>query len=101
MHDLIARAEGAVQISVEAKGAGVAEQLRALPGVRSVDQVLRGEGRVAVTLTADGSRDLRPHVFELAKSNGWTLYELHQQAGSLEALFRQLTTAAPEEGVPA
>jgi hypothetical protein len=54
-----------------------------------------------VTLTADGSRDLRPHVFELAKSKGWTLYELHQQAGSLEALFRQLTTAAPEAGVPA
>jgi len=101
VRDLIARAEGAVQISVEAQGAGVTEQLGALPGVRSVDQVLRGEGRVAVTLTADGSRDLRPHVFELAKSQGWTLYELHQQAGSLEALFRQLTTAAPEEGVPA
>ncbi|HLB36804.1 MAG TPA: ATP-binding cassette domain-containing protein [Gemmatimonadales bacterium] len=101
VHDLIARAEGAVQISVEAQGAGVADSLRSLPGVRSVDEVLRGEGRVSVTLTADGSRDLRPHVFELAKSKGWTLYELHQQAGSLEALFRQLTTAAPEAGVPA
>ncbi len=101
VNDLIARAEGAVQISVEAQGAGVAEQLRALPGVRSVDEVLGGEGRVAVTLTADGSRDLRPQVFELAKSKGWTLYELHQQAGSLEALFRQLTTAAPDEGVGA
>jgi len=98
VHDLIARAEGAVQISVEARGTGVAEQLGRLPGVRRVDQVLRGEGRATVTLTADGSRDLRPDVFELAKSQGWTLYELHQQAGSLEALFRQLTTAVPGEG---
>ena len=101
VNELIARAEGAVQINVEAKGAGVADQLGALAGVRSVDEVLRGEGRVTVTLTADGSRDLRPLIFELAKNQGWTLYELHQQAGSLEALFRQLTTAAPEEGVQA
>jgi hypothetical protein len=31
-------------------------------------------------------------VFELAKASGWTLFELHQEAGSLEDLFRQLTT---------
>ena len=30
--------------------------MRALPGVRSVDEVLRGEGRVSVTLTADEER---------------------------------------------
>ncbi len=96
--ELMARAEGAVQITVEAKGAGVADQLRGLAGVRRVDEVPRTEGRVAVTVTADGSRDLRPQVFELAKSKGWTLYELHQQAGSLEALFRQLTTGAGDNG---
>jgi len=46
---------------------------------------------VAVTLTADGSTDLRPEIFALAKSRGWTLYELHQQRASLEDLFHQLT----------
>jgi hypothetical protein len=40
---------------------------------------------------AAGSEDLRPRIFDLAKVAGWTLYELHQEAGSLEDLFRELT----------
>jgi ABC-2 type transport system ATP-binding protein len=94
--ELVARAEGAVQIHVEARGARVAEELRGLPGVRRADQLPRSEGRVEVAITADGARDLRPLVFDLAKTRGWTLYELHQEAGSLESLFRHLTTGAEE-----
>jgi len=47
---------------------------------------------VALTLSADGSTDLRPEIYGLAKTRGWTLYELHQVAGSLEDLFHQLTS---------
>src|SRR5574341_38309 len=101
VHDLVARAEGAVQIHVEAKGSRVVEELRGLPGVRRADEAARGEGRVEVAITADGARDLRPQIFELAKAKGWTLYELHQEAGSLESLFRHLTTGTPEQGVAA
>ena len=89
---LIATAAGAVEIAVEASGAGVAEALGKLPGVRRVTPApSTGDSRVAVTLTVDGSRDLRPEIFALAASRGWTLYELHRQAGSLEDLFQQLT----------
>ncbi len=91
---LIAQAAGggAVDIAVEAAGAGVAEALGQLPGVRRVTPApVAADGRVAVTLTADGSRDLRPEIFALAQSRGWTLYELHRQAGTLEDLFQQLT----------
>ena len=89
---LIAQAAGAVEIAVEAAGVGVAEALGTLPGVRRVTTAPdAADGRVAVTLTADGSRDLRPEIFALAASRGWTLYELHRQAGSLEDLFHQLT----------
>jgi ABC-2 type transport system ATP-binding protein len=90
---LIRQAEGAVEIAVEAAGTGVAEALGRLPGVRQV--MPAGpvtDGRVAVTLTADGSTDLRPEIFALAKARGWTLYELHQAAASLEDLFHQLTS---------
>jgi ABC-2 type transport system ATP-binding protein len=92
---LIERAEGAVEIAVEAAGDGIADGLRALPGARNV-AVSRtvGDGRVAVTLTADRSADLRPRIFALATARGWTLYELHQETGSLEELFRQLTAGA-------
>jgi ABC-2 type transport system ATP-binding protein len=89
---LIAQASGAVEIAVEVAGTGVAEGLEQLPGVRQVTPATgTADGRTALTLTADGSRDLRPEIFGLAKSRGWTLYELHQRAGSLENLFHQLT----------
>src|SRR5881396_258402 len=89
---LIAQAAGAIEIAVEAAGTGVAEALGQLPGVRRVTPApVAADGRVAVTLTADGSRDLRPEIFALAQSRGWTLYELHRQAGTLEDLFQQLT----------
>ena len=90
---LIRQAEGAVEIAVEAAGTGVAEALGRLPGVRQVMPTGPAtDGRVAVTLTADGSTDLRPEIFALAKARGWTLYELHQAAASLEGLFHQLTS---------
>ena len=88
---LIQQAEGAVAIAVEAAGTGIAEALRELPGVRRVEAGRSADGRVAVTLTADGGTDLRPEIFDLAKSRGWTLYELHEERASLEQLFRQLT----------
>src|SRR6266581_2167831 len=85
---LMERASGAVEIAVEAAGDGIALALRGLPGARNV-AVSRtgGDGRVALTLTADRTADLRPEIFALAKARGWTLFELHQETGSLEELF--------------
>src|SRR5437016_3903414 len=73
---LIQQAEGAVEIAVEAAGAGVVEALGQLPGVRRVESGRAADGRVAVTLTADGGTDLRPEIFGLAKARGWTELEL-------------------------
>src|SRR6184192_3137641 len=89
---LIQQAEGAVAIAVEAAGTGVAEALRELPGVRRVEAGRSADGRVAVTLDRKSSTDLRPEIYGLAKTRGWTLYELHQAAASLEDLFHQLTS---------
>ena len=91
---LIRQAQGAAQVYVEIAGKGALEALRALPGVAAVEPAPvrpQDDGRVAATLTVDGDADVRPEVFRLAKTRDWTLYELHQAAGSLEALFRQLT----------
>ena len=88
---LIQQAEGAVEISVEVAGAGVAEALGQLPGVRRVEPGRAADGRVAVTLTADGGTDLRPEIYALAKARGWTLYELHAERAGLEELVHQLT----------
>jgi ABC-2 type transport system ATP-binding protein len=89
--DLVARARGAARVVVEASGARIADRLAALPDVASVDAHDPVDGRVRATVTAASADDLRPRIFELAKAEQWTLFELHREAGSLEDLFRELT----------
>ena len=90
---LMQQAEGTVEIAVELAGEGAADALAKLPGVRRVTPGDHAaDGRVAFTVAADRATDLRPAIFGLAKARGWTLYELHQEAGSLEDLFHQLTS---------
>src|SRR3989442_891426 len=64
---LIQQAEGAVEIAVEAAGAGVVEALGQLPGVRRVESGRAADGRVAVTLTADGGTHLPPQIFRVGQ----------------------------------
>ncbi len=90
--DLISRAKDGARVSVEATGTDVAGGLAGLPGVTRVDPHASEDGRVRVTISTAATEDLRPRIFDLAKRSGWTLYELHQEAGSLEDLFRELTT---------
>jgi ABC-2 type transport system ATP-binding protein len=89
--DLVARAKGASRVAVEAAGTGVAARLAALSGVEEVEAHEAPDGRTRVMVTAATPDDLRPRIFELAKAEEWTLFELHQEAGSLEDLFRELT----------
>src|SRR5689334_13798205 len=87
---LVGQATAGVRISVEASGNAVEDRLASLEGVHGVERREAHNGRVKLSVTA-GGEDVRPRIFELAKNQGWTLYELHQEAGSLEDLFRQLT----------
>ena len=92
VEDLVSRAHDGSRISVEAAGADVAARLAELPGVVRVEPRESTDGRARVTVTTRGAEDLRPRIFDLARGAGWTLYELHLEAGSLEDLFRELTT---------
>ncbi len=95
---LVQRAEGKVTVSVEIQGDGVEEALRDLDGVERLDRNrTSSHERVGYTVTAASDGDLRPRIFELARDRGWILYELHQQAGSLEDLFRHITSGGVEK----
>jgi len=96
---LMGRASGGARVTVEASGAKIEERLATVAGVRNVQRRDAIDGRVRIDLTTSGNRDVRPAVFELAKREGWTLFELHQETGSLEDLFRELT--ASDEPAPA
>jgi len=91
--ELVAQASGAVRIAVEVAGTGVADAIQGVTGVRQVEAIPDEKtGRLLMTVTADSSSDVRPAIFDLAKSKEWTLYELHQETRSLEDLFRELTS---------
>jgi gliding motility-associated transport system ATP-binding protein len=97
--ELLGRARGAGRITVEASGSDVAARLSTLEGAAAVNVHDQVDGRIRVSVATTGAGDLRPRIFELAKTAGWTLYELHYEAGSLEDLFRELTTdGAPSVG---
>ena len=86
-------ARGAVRYVVEAAGEDVYGHLESMAGVAAAE-ARQVDGRVRVTLTAEGGQDLRPLVFEAAKEHSWTLWELHREKESLEQLFQSLTTGA-------
>jgi gliding motility-associated transport system ATP-binding protein len=96
---LTSRATAGVRVDVEVAGSDVETRLAALPGILGVDAQPAADGRWRVQIHASGESDLRPRIFETAKAEGWTLYELHQESGSLEDLFRQLTAA--DDAAPA
>jgi ABC-2 type transport system ATP-binding protein len=98
--DLVSRAKGMARVAVDVKGAGAAQAIRGLPGVADVEVRGHRDGREMLTVTAGEGMDPRPAIFHLAAQKNWTLYELHQEAGGIEQLFRDLTTADPA-AVPA
>jgi ABC-2 type transport system ATP-binding protein len=95
--DLLGRARGQTTIVFEAEGRGLEPELRALPGVTRLEGADSDTGPSRFTLTVEGGRDLRPDLFRLAVSRNWIVVELHQQAGGLEDLFRELTAQAGAE----
>ena len=101
VEELVAKASGTVQVLVEVEGDGVADALASLDGVSEVVPLEAArDGRTVVMVTSASSRDLRPDIFGVARDRGWTLFELHQEAASLEELFLQLTADDPDPSAP-
>ena len=89
--ELVARAKGMRTIVVEVEGDAVPESLAGVSGIEEVGEPESQNGRVRLSVKATPGTDPRPAIFDLAKSKGWTLWELHQEAASLESLFTELT----------
>lgn len=71
----------------------VAQQLKALAGVRAVEEERVPEGCVYRVRGGNGA-DLCPAIYELASHRGWPLRELRRDVRTLEAVFNELATAA-------
>lgn len=88
---------GAVRYVVtvdEAKTSGFAaveEALAALSGVSKVRELPTDETAFRIEMAGAQDGDLRAEIFRLMVDKGWTLLELHRDAQSLDAVFRDLT----------
>ena len=89
--ELLVRARGRRTVVVEVEGDGAEEALAGLPGVEEVVESERRGARARIALAAASDPDPRPAIFKLAVERNWVLWELHEEAGSLEDLFSQLT----------
>jgi ABC-2 type transport system ATP-binding protein len=89
--ELVAKARGRRSIVVEVEGAGAESALAELAGVEQVADRSERESRTRLILSIGAGPDPRPEIFELAKQQGWVLWELHEETGSLQDLFSQLT----------
>jgi ABC-2 type transport system ATP-binding protein len=73
-------------------------QLKALPGVGSVESVPTADGVAYRVQAANGAShkpvDLRPSVYDLARDRDWPLRELRRDVRTLEAVFNELATRA-------
>jgi len=82
------------QTAERGKAPSVAEvqsALRALAGVRGVNELPTDEKAHAFELAGDQDGDLRSDLFRLVVSKGWTLLELRRDSQTLEDVFRDLT----------
>ena len=91
--ELRQRVVGPSRIIAEVKaadGASVLAAVKALPGVREVEQE-QTNGWTRLMVQGDPSADLRSDVYKLATHKNWQLRELRREVGSLEDFFVQIT----------
>jgi ABC-2 type transport system ATP-binding protein len=89
--ELLTRARGTRTIVVEVEGQGVDQAISSLSGIEEIADREEREGRTRMILAVGSGPDPRPEIFRLAKERDWVLWELHEEMGSLQDLFSQLT----------
>ena len=67
--------------------------LAAMEEVQHVEVVSQEAGRINFRVHGATDRDLCPDIYQLARSNDWTLCELRKEVRTLEAVFNDLAVA--------
>ena len=94
-----------VEVRVARASGDVAEALRAVAGVVTVEPLASRDGAAGFVVESEHGRDVRGELVRLVTGRGWELQELHQVGMSLEEVFIRVVagedvedTAAGAEG---
>ena len=85
-------ATGDVVLLLDRQARDVQSDLRAVPGVESVE-VTAADGGHEYRIHGAGEGDLRSAVYDCARQKDWPLLELRREVRTLEMVFNDLTTA--------
>jgi ABC-2 type transport system ATP-binding protein len=77
MHQMVAGQE-MIEVELDSRGEDAISSIREVPGVETVDQIRQEAGKITYEVRVSGGEDVRPQLFSLASSKGWTLFELHR-----------------------
>jgi ABC-2 type transport system ATP-binding protein len=89
-------ATGDVVLLLDRQSPDVRSDLRAVPGVESVEMAA-GDGGREYRIHGAGEGDLRSAVYDCARQQNWPLLELRREVRTLEMVFNDLTTAEAVE----
>ena len=81
-------------INISLKNAAFEEaekKFKSIKEITGIKQIDRGNGVLKIRLTCRSSTDLREEIYKRIKETEWILLELHQEAQTLEKIFRGLT----------
>ena len=94
LSELAATADAILVLQGEVRG--VDQALRHIAGVREIE-TLAVQDYPAYRILGEAQVDLCPAVYELARESAWPLRELRRDVRTLETVFNQLATSAPED----
>lgn len=89
LSNLLREQSGQTVLVLEFEKGVTKEDLKAVDGVLSVEE----SGSFKFRVTAENGKDLRPEIFRFAADRNLSLLGLKQEEGSLEEIFRELTSA--------
>ena len=69
----------------------VKEELKLVGGIIGIKRMDEDNEVLRLSITCESSTDIREEIYLRIKQTGWILLELHQEARTLERVFRELT----------
>ncbi len=89
--DLSATSHAVTALKVGDQEKEATDKLASLAGVRNVEACRRQNGIITYRISGQNMQELCPAIYQLARDNDWTLYELKQESRTLESVFNELT----------
>jgi len=94
------RSANTAVVAIDASATGVAELLKRIDGVTSVENTGETSGFARWRVTSTASDDVCPALFNALRATTWKVGELRPEPKTLERVFRDLATSTGQEVQP-